>query len=171
VSLGSYLLDYFKTQMGDSPYDVIGPDNGSSYLVREHGNRRMQKERGEYDADPAVRHRSVTKMKHDHIEIQSNAVVIIDDMISTGGTLLRAVSGLHDHGVRDIYCIAVHGLFLNGCYEKLSIQTKAVIVSDTLQHKNSVDVMAKARSQEIEPRWLESCTKRSKGQTLSALSS
>jgi ribose-phosphate pyrophosphokinase len=158
ITLGPYLIDYFKTNITDSICEVISPDKGASYFVKEYGSKSMHKERGGYDADPSVRHRSVHKLEHEHLQLNNDKpVVIIDDMISTGGTMLKAVQNLQANGISDVYCIAVHGLFLNGSYEKLTEAAKRVIVSDTLPCATSVPVVAKAWQERGEPSWSAYC--------------
>ncbi|RUX28822.1 hypothetical protein EOA13_15535 [Mesorhizobium sp. M7A.F.Ca.US.011.01.1.1] len=43
-----------------------------------------------------------------------NAVFIVDDLISTGGTMLRAALACRERGARTIHAIATHGLFGKG---------------------------------------------------------
>jgi ribose-phosphate pyrophosphokinase len=39
-------------------------------------------------------------------------VIVIDDLISTGGTLARAAKACRDHGAAKVYAFAAHGLFV-----------------------------------------------------------
>ena len=47
-------------------------------------------------------------------EISGRDVLIIDDMINSGSTMLRTSKILKVHGARDIYCLAPFGLFTDG---------------------------------------------------------
>lgn len=54
-------------------------------------------------------------------EVRDQSCVIIDDMISTGGTISRSIVALLEAGARpEIYVVATHGLLLPGAREKLS---------------------------------------------------
>jgi len=47
-------------------------------------------------------------------EISGRDVLIIDDMINSGNTMLRTSKILKNNGARDIYCLAPFGLFTDG---------------------------------------------------------
>lgn len=59
---------------------------------------------------------------------------IVDDMISTGGTLARSIEALLNVGARpDITIAATHGLFIAGARAKLSHPSiRAIFVTDTV---------------------------------------
>jgi ribose-phosphate pyrophosphokinase len=66
-------------------------------------------------------------------EVRDRPCVIIDDMISTGGTVSRSIAALLEAGARpEIYIVATHGLFLPGAREKLSHDSVCgILVTDT----------------------------------------
>lgn len=154
LTLGPALLEHFKKQVGHSNYHVVGPDAGSNYLVKEHGNQHMQKQRGDYATSGSVRERAVQKLEHSGLKLYHDVVAITDDIISTGGTMLRAVQNLQELE-KEVYCLAVHGLFLNGSDEALAAQAKGLWVSDTLPHANAIPLVQKAWKNEVLPVWLQ----------------
>lgn len=44
-------------------------------------------------------------------DVNNKDVIIIDDMIDTGGTLIKAVDMIKSQGAKRIFCFATHGLF------------------------------------------------------------
>jgi ribose-phosphate pyrophosphokinase len=53
-------------------------------------------------------------------EVQGRSCLIIDDMISTGGTILKGIEALRRAGARpDVRVVATHGVFTDGAREKL----------------------------------------------------
>ena len=46
--------------------------------------------------------------------IEGRDVLIIDDMINSGKTMINTATVMHENGAKDIYCIAPFGLFTNG---------------------------------------------------------
>jgi len=46
--------------------------------------------------------------------------VIVDDLISSGGTLLRAAKSVRDHGSRNVIAMVTHGLFMSGALEAVA---------------------------------------------------
>jgi len=66
-------------------------------------------------------------------EVEGRAVFIVDDMISTGGTMLRAARACRENGAARVYALAAHGLFGEGAQAMLDDPAiDRVIVTDTL---------------------------------------
>ena len=75
------------------------------------------------------------------IELRNKNAVIVDDIISTGHTLLETIKELRKLGSKKITCIGVHGVFAEGAYEKLMRAKVHVVTCYTIQHKsNKIDV-------------------------------
>ncbi len=53
------------------------------------------------------------------VKVEGKDVVIVDDIISTGGTIVEAVKALRSLGARDFYVAAVHPLLIGDAYSKL----------------------------------------------------
>lgn len=53
-------------------------------------------------------------------EVEGSAVFIIDDMIGTGGTMLRAAEACRQRGAIEVYALAAHGLFDRGAEAALA---------------------------------------------------
>lgn len=47
-------------------------------------------------------------------DVADREVIVADDMIATGGTLVRAAALCRKHGARRVHAIATHGLFIGG---------------------------------------------------------
>jgi ribose-phosphate pyrophosphokinase len=58
-------------------------------------------------------------------EIEGRTAIIVDDMISTGGTLAQAAGALKERGARTVYACATHGVFAG---DALSIIARSVLV-------------------------------------------
>ncbi len=68
--------------------------------------------------------------------------VIVDDVISSGQTIIQGVNTLRSQGARRIECMAVHGLFAGDAYQRLrDAGLDALITCNTVAHpSNQVDV-------------------------------
>jgi ribose-phosphate pyrophosphokinase len=53
-------------------------------------------------------------------DVAGRTALIIDDLISTGGTLLRAARAARKAGARRVMALVTHGLFMPGAEEVLS---------------------------------------------------
>jgi ribose-phosphate pyrophosphokinase len=50
-------------------------------------------------------------------DVAGRTVIILDDMISTGGTMTRAAALCRQHGAQEVLTVATHGLFIGGAPE------------------------------------------------------
>jgi ribose-phosphate pyrophosphokinase len=67
-------------------------------------------------------------------EVHERAVIIFDDLVSTGGTLLRAARRCHDAGARRIFAAATHGLFMGEAPSVLGDPVfEEIVVADTVR--------------------------------------
>ena len=82
------------------------------------------------------RRESGTKTQVTHVvgEVSNRACLIVDDMISTGGTVAESATALLSARVRpEIIIAATHGLFLRGARHKLDHPAvRAVFVTDSI---------------------------------------
>jgi ribose-phosphate pyrophosphokinase len=68
-------------------------------------------------------------------------VVIVDDMIDTGETLVSACEKLAAAGTREMYILVTHGLFTGSTWLKLwSLGTKHIFCTDSVPLRSSIDV-------------------------------
>ena len=67
-------------------------------------------------------------------------VVIIDDMLDTGGTLASACEKLRDAKVEEIYIFVTHGLFTGSDWTKLwSLGVRRIFCTDTVPLRSDLD--------------------------------
>ena len=110
---------------------VVSPDAGRVRMATEYARL--------LGAPVAVLHKErasgvetrITRLVGD---VRDRPCLIIDDMISTGGTIAESVEALLDAGARpEIIVAATHGLLLAGAREKLArAVTREVLVTDTV---------------------------------------
>lgn len=68
---------------------------------------------------------------------KSQKIIIIDDIISSGVTLLYIGKFLRSKGYTNLTTIAVHGIFANNCYPELKKIYKEIITTNTIVHKTN----------------------------------
>jgi ribose-phosphate pyrophosphokinase len=110
---------------------VVSPDAGRVRMATEYARL--------LGAPVAVLHKErasgvetrITRLVGD---VRDRPCLIIDDMISTGGTIAESVEALLDAGARPEFIVAAtHGLLLAGAREKLArAVTREVLVTDTV---------------------------------------
>ncbi len=101
-------------------------------------------------------------------DVDGKTAVIVDDMISTGGTLVEAVKLLRARGAERIYVCATHGIFAGNALELIgSADIDELIVTDTilLPHEAPANVSVVS----VAPLLAEAIMRTHKGMSISAL--
>ena len=102
-------------------------------------------------------------------DVQGKNAVIVDDMISTGGTLAEAARALKDRGAENVYACATHGVFADNA---LSIIDESVlvetIVTNTIPLPENCAV-ARVKVISVAPLFAEAIMRIHKDLSLSAL--
>jgi ribose-phosphate pyrophosphokinase len=66
-------------------------------------------------------------------EVAGKVAVVVDDMISTGGTLAKAAEAIKMRGATKVYTVASHGVFAEGAVDVLeNSEIERVIVTNTV---------------------------------------
>ncbi len=70
-------------------------------------------------------------------DVEGRAAIIVDDMISTGGTLDKAAQAIRRRGATQVYTVATHGIFAGEAIDVLeSSEIERIIVTNTLPFPN-----------------------------------
>ncbi len=66
-------------------------------------------------------------------EVEGRDVLIVDDEVDTGGSMVQAVRLVKAHGARDVYLVFVHPVFSHPAVERLAaLPVKEIITTDTV---------------------------------------
>ncbi len=131
---GPELVAFMRAAKPDSL--IVSPDAGAKYLVGDSGLF-MRKERGEY-ADSKQAYRPVARMEAD-FEVRDQPVVLVDDMIAGGGTMVKATQKMLEMGAESVSCAATHGLFLHGALDKLhAAGASRIMTTDTIPNPTAL---------------------------------
>lgn len=131
-----FIGELLATVAADETLVVLSPDTGGvkraerfrrslgARLGRELPLALMEKTRG----------KGVLKIGRLIGEVADSTVVIIDDLISTGGTLLGAARACKEAGARQVVAAAAHGVFSAKASEVLSAEElDRVLVTDSIE--------------------------------------
>jgi ribose-phosphate pyrophosphokinase len=92
--------------------------------------------------DKRRRSGTVTEAKHVIGDVEGKNVLIVDDMITTGGTVTTACEVLRQNGVKDIYIAATHAVFAPPAMERLAkCEFTKIAVTDTIPLGNRADAI------------------------------
>jgi ribose-phosphate pyrophosphokinase len=75
----------------------------------------------------------VSEVTHIVGDVEGKIAVVVDDMISTGGTLVKAAEALLKRGATEVYCLATHGIFAGDAVKQFEASAiRKVIVTNTI---------------------------------------
>lgn len=86
------------------------------------------------------------KVRADHTEqaniwsvvgdVKGKDVIIVDDIIFTGGSLIAMAQACKENGANNVYAAVTHGVLTKGAAEKIAkSQIKKLIVTDTVEYR------------------------------------
>ncbi len=130
LSANKMLVEHARKKIGLEGLEVISPDQGANYLVSEFGGKSMSKVRGGYEQGEEA-YRSVQTVERE-FDVAEKNILIIDDMISTGGTMLKAIENVRKGGAKKVFCAATHGFFLNDSLAKLKKSADWVFTTNSI---------------------------------------
>ncbi|MDH5690563.1 MAG: ribose-phosphate diphosphokinase [Candidatus Bathyarchaeota archaeon] len=110
------LAEHFKNQGLNGAFS-LSPDKGAIKLAEEAnkvlggGCGWLRKERDRYTGEIQMEERS--------FDVKGRDVIVFDDIISTGGTIARAVKMLKTQGARRVYAACVHPLLIGEAKQKI----------------------------------------------------
>ena len=128
---------------------LLGPDEESSQWVSDIAQQVLTKlRRGDWDV--AVSMPEVERWR-------DRTPVLVDDIVSTAQTMIEAVRHVHECGLTDPTCIAVHGIFADQALDELRRAGVARVVStDTVGHESNAISVAEPMAEGIRalcPAW------------------
>ena len=129
-------VDYFVEQGFKDAEDavVVAPDTGEVKVAKQlAGHLRLPWAIVNKMRDKPDR----SEVTHVIGDVAGKRVLMIDDIIATGGTLVNAAERLVEDGATEVRAAATHGEFSGKAYEKIEDSLiKEVVVTDTLPLKS-----------------------------------
>jgi ribose-phosphate pyrophosphokinase len=146
---------------------VISPDVGG--VVRA---RALAKQ---LDCDLAIIDKrrptaNVSEVMHVIGEIDGRNCVIMDDMIDTAGTLVKAAEVLKERGARSVYAYCTHPVFSGPAVERMmNSQIDEVVVTNTIPLSEEARACAKVRQLSVAFLFAETMRRISDGESVTSL--
>ncbi|APH70654.1 ribose-phosphate pyrophosphokinase [Aquibium oceanicum] len=127
------LADWIAAEV-DQPL-IIGPDEESEQWVSAIARRIA----APYAVLRKIRHgdRNVDVQLPDLSEWTARCPVLVDDIASSGQTLIEAARKLPLQGFRRPVCAVVHGVFAEDSFERLMSLTDRIVSSDSVPHESN----------------------------------
>ena len=146
LDASSLIGDYVAKREIPHPL-IIGPDGGATELTKA-----VAAPYGfDYDVLEKTRISSEkVEIKAKELNVEGKNVVIVDDIISTGGTIAEATAMLKSQGAHDVYVACIHGVFVQNAVPRMfHAGVKEIIATDTIESEFSKISIAKMVADEI----------------------
>jgi ribose-phosphate pyrophosphokinase len=127
------LADYVARKHGGEDLTIVSPDAGRIRVAEQWSERLgnaplafIHKTRDITQANEAKANRVVGS-------VQDRTCILVDDMIDTGGTIVKAAEALMDAGAADVVIVATHAILSGPAVDRLkNCRASEVIVTNTL---------------------------------------
>jgi ribose-phosphate pyrophosphokinase len=126
------LLEHFRAQLDPSTLTVVSPDMGRVRVADIWSDK--------LGAPLAIIHKRRDPMVHNQVsvheivgEVEGRVCLLVDDMIDTGRTIVKAAEALKKNGALGVVVAATHAVFSDPAFEILQSEAvDQVVVTDTL---------------------------------------
>lgn len=140
------LVKYFKKMNLNNPL-VVSPDQGGKQRAKEFAQN--------FNSDVIIlskkrdRKTGKVEIKTDHVDVNGRDLILVDDMISTGGSIIKATQFLKKQKCKRVFVACTHALLMNNAASKIrKAGVSKIISANTIPGKTSVvdisDTIAKA---------------------------
>lgn len=133
-----YASPVFTSVFKDMPDDLVmvSPDMGGIKLARSYARRLnthivvLDKRRPEHN---------LSEVMHVIGDVEGINVLLVDDLIDTGGTFVSAIDALKKHGAKKVYGTITHPLLSGDAVKRIEdSELETLYVSDTIPLKENV---------------------------------
>ncbi len=139
LSAISLLAEYF-VQKGCKEAFALAPDKGAMYIA-EQAQSVLQGEAGHLEKQ-RDRYTGQTSQTGKGLNVKGKSVIIFDDIISTGGTIVGAAKILREQGAAHVYAACVHGLLIGDAEKRiLDAGVEEIVSTDSVpSHASKVSL-------------------------------
>ena len=133
------LVGFFKKLSLKNPL-IVSPDQGGKERAKEFA----KEFNSDYIALEKTRDRKTgkVKIKTKNLEVKNRDLILVDDIISTGGSIIKATQFLKKQKCKRIYVACTHALLMNDAEKKIKkAGVTSIISTNTIPGKTSkVDI-------------------------------
>lgn len=119
IECAPLLAAHFARMLGGAPAVAVSPDAGGAKRTEQFRQALEHATRQDVGSAYMEKYRSSGVVSGTLLagDVQGKVALIIDDLISTGGTLVRAANACRAAGATKVFAGTAHGLFVGGATE------------------------------------------------------
>jgi len=160
------LIEHLKNELKDNLI-VVTPDAGGAERARSYAKL--------LGCPMALIDKRRDKPNSSHVmhvigDVKGSRAVIIDDIIDTAGTIVKAASALVEHGATEVYACCTHPVFSGPAISRLKeSQIKEIIVTNTIPLTDAAKDMGKIKELSVAKLLGEAINRIHSGDSVSSL--
>ncbi len=147
---------------------VVSPDIGG--VVRARAIAKLLNDSDMAIIDKRRPKANVAQVMHIIGDVAGRDCILVDDMIDTGGTLVKAAEALKERGARRVFAYATHAVFSGSAAKNLANEAlDEVIVTDTIPLSAEIRALNKVRILTLSGMLAEAIRRISNEESISAM--
>jgi ribose-phosphate pyrophosphokinase len=147
ISAIPLIANYFIRKGVENAF-ALSPDKGAMYIAQQ-AQQILKGEVGHLEKH-RDRYTGQITQTASHLDVTGKTVIIFDDIISTGGTIVGAAKILLEQGATKVYTACVHGLLIGDAEKRiLDAGVEEIVATDSVPTKASKVSLAPLLSEEI----------------------
>jgi len=139
-------VEYVKKTFTHDNYVVVSPDFGGLKRARLFAAK-LDVDLIKVDKYRDLNSGNITEMELNG-EVKGKIVLIFDDVINSGGTIVSAAKLLKEHGAKEVHFFATHGIFAKGYQAVVESEIDSVVISNSIDQK---ETHAKVKVVDVSP--------------------
>lgn len=134
--LASYFRKKLEKELEDKSVTVVSPDIGGVVRARKFAGQIGNPELAIVDKRRSHEVANLCEVMEIIGDVKDKTVILVDDMIDTAGTIVKAAEALKERGAKEVYACATHGVLSGPAIERLmSSCIKELVLTDTIPLK------------------------------------
>ncbi|MBM3298843.1 MAG: ribose-phosphate pyrophosphokinase [Deltaproteobacteria bacterium] len=146
---GPIMAQVLRTHHDTSQFTIVSPDAGGVERARAFAKR--------LGSSLAIIDKRRTKPNESEVmhvigDVRGRAAVLLDDMVDTAGTLVKAAIALHEAGASNIYACCTHAVLSGHAVEKINESPiEKLYVTDTVPTDKKIDQCQRIQVESVAP--------------------
>jgi len=134
--LASYFRRILKKEVESGLITVVSPDIGGVVRARKFAEQIGNADLAIVDKRRSHEVANICEVMEIIGNIEGKTAILVDDIIDTAGTMVKATEALIERGAKEVYACATHGVLSGPAVERLrNSPIREVVITDTIPLK------------------------------------
>ena len=150
LTANSVIAKHIKKNFSKRDLVIVGPDE-ESFQWADKIAKEVHVKDTVMHKDRYTTRRVDVKMT-DEIDFKGKNVIIVDDIISTGNTMIKSAIKIRKLGAKSVFAIGVHALFIENGFKKMRKHFDGIYTTNSVQHETNLIDVSSVITEELKKR-------------------